>query len=460
MRVGSLFAGIGGFDLAARWMGWRTCWYSEIEPWACRVMAHHFPDAPNLGDVTTVDWRTVERPDLLVGGFPCQPASQAGRRQGTADARWLWPECARALRELRPRWAVFENVPGLLSVNGGRAFGAVLGDLAALGYDAGWHCISAASVGAPHRRERIWIVAHAQGRTERTGLRAEESGREWRGRHGHGGGELGHAEQPGLEGLAGDGNRGCEPGRLASGAGRPVGATGAPVHPWADWVPVRGADGTVRLIPREAVADTGRTGVRFAQAGGGDGTGTPADGRGKGVCQLADTDGLRAGAGTRGNQGEPQSLGDGGSPPSHGAAGGVQPALWAGADGVPGDMAGRSSVRGPEAWPTPQAEDASGSGSAATRDERQAMLHDSARKWATPRAEDAECAGRRHGRGVSDTLHAQANDFAAASQGWRTVWPVVSGMPNRAAGCRLVGNSIVPQAALAVFLAIASLEER
>lgn len=176
MRIGSLCAGIGGFDLAARAVGWTTAWVSEIDPFCAAVLAHHFPEAPNLGDIRTIDWATVPRVDVLCGGFPCQPASAAGKRQGTADARWLWPECARALRGLRPRWAVFENVRGLLSVNGGEAFAEVLGDLDALGYDVAWEVVSAARVGAPHRRDRVWIVAHAPGvRLSGSGLGTQPS---------------------------------------------------------------------------------------------------------------------------------------------------------------------------------------------------------------------------------------------------------------------------------------------
>jgi DNA (cytosine-5)-methyltransferase 1 len=156
MRVGSLFAGIGGFDLAARWMGWGTAWVSEIDPFACAVLAHHFPDAPNLGDITRIDWSTVERPDLLCGGFPCQDISNAGARAGIdGEHSGLWREYARAIRNLRPRYVVVENVAALLA----RGIERVLGDLAALGYDAAWHCIPASAVGAPHRRDRIWIIA-------------------------------------------------------------------------------------------------------------------------------------------------------------------------------------------------------------------------------------------------------------------------------------------------------------
>ena len=104
LTVGSLFAGIGGFDLAARWMGWRTAWVSEIDPFACQVLARHFPDAPNHGDITQIDFTTVEPVDVLVGGFPCQDISHAGAQAGIEGERsGLWFEYARAIRELRPR---------------------------------------------------------------------------------------------------------------------------------------------------------------------------------------------------------------------------------------------------------------------------------------------------------------------------------------------------------------------
>ncbi len=156
MRVGSLFSGIGGFDLAAEWIGWSTAWFSEIDPFACAVLAHHWPDVPNLGDITAVDFTTVEPIDVLVGGFPCQDISNAGKREGITGARSsLWKEYARAIRELRPRYVVVENVAALKS----RGLDVVLGDLADLGYDAEWCVFGADDVGAPHQRHRIWIVA-------------------------------------------------------------------------------------------------------------------------------------------------------------------------------------------------------------------------------------------------------------------------------------------------------------
>ena len=160
MRVVSLFSGIGGFDLALERLGHTTIAYSEVDPWACSVMAVRFPEARPLGDITTIDWSQLERPDILCGGFPCQDLSVAGNRAGLDGARsGLWGEYVRAIRDLRPRLVIVENVPGLLTLGMGR----VLGDLAALGYDAEWQVLSAADVGAPHRRERVWIVAHRDG---------------------------------------------------------------------------------------------------------------------------------------------------------------------------------------------------------------------------------------------------------------------------------------------------------
>lgn len=180
MNVVSLFSGIGGFDLALERLGHTTVAYSEIDPYASSVMAVRFPNATPLGDITTIDWSTLERPDILCGGFPCQPHSVAGARQGAADARDLWPECVRALRELRPRYAIFENVRGLLSSGGGGVFNRCLSDLADLGYDAEWTMLSAADVGAPHQRERIWIVAN-DGRGRLGGADGGQGQQSWRG---------------------------------------------------------------------------------------------------------------------------------------------------------------------------------------------------------------------------------------------------------------------------------------
>jgi len=155
MKVGSLFAGIGGFDLGLERAGMRVAWQCEIDPDARAILAKHWPEVPCYGDIRSIDWSTVEPVDLICGGYPCQPFSHAGSRQGSDDPRHLWPEVARCVRELRPRWVLLENVAGHLSLG----FGSVLGDLAALGYDAWWDCIPAAAIGAPHLRDRVFVVA-------------------------------------------------------------------------------------------------------------------------------------------------------------------------------------------------------------------------------------------------------------------------------------------------------------
>ena len=164
---GSLFAGIGGIDLGLERAGWECRWQVEWDPYCQHVLAHHWPDVPRYGDIAGVDWAAVPPVDLIAGGFPCQPWSMAGKRRGTEDDRWLWPEIERTIRELRPRYVLVENVPGLLAGRGG--MGAVLGGLAALGYDAEWDVISAAAVGAPHLRERVWIVAYANSQEPESG---------------------------------------------------------------------------------------------------------------------------------------------------------------------------------------------------------------------------------------------------------------------------------------------------
>jgi DNA (cytosine-5)-methyltransferase 1 len=155
---GSLFAGIGGIDLGLERAGWECRWQVENDPYCTRVLAKHWPDVERFGDIRALTGAELAPVDLVAGGFPCQPVSLAGRRRGAADSRWLWPEFARLLGVLRPRLALLENVPGLLA---GPGMAEVLGDLAALGFDAEWHCVPAAAVGAPHLRWRVFIVAHA-----------------------------------------------------------------------------------------------------------------------------------------------------------------------------------------------------------------------------------------------------------------------------------------------------------
>lgn len=160
MNVLSLFSGIGGLELGLERAGMTVVGQVEIDPWCRKVLAKHWPEVPRHDDVRTcVDWwRSEPRPavHVVAGGFPCQPASSAGLCLAQDDERWLWPDMARVVRELRPRYVVVENVVGLLD----RGFDEVLGDLAGLGFDAEWGVLSACAVGAPHPRERVFVVAH------------------------------------------------------------------------------------------------------------------------------------------------------------------------------------------------------------------------------------------------------------------------------------------------------------
>ena len=162
LTVGSLFSGIGGLDLGLERAGMHVKWQSEIDPYACKVLAKHWPNIPNHGDIKQIDWRTVEPVDVICGGYPCQPFSTAGKRRGTDDPRHLWPWVRDAISALRPKYAILENVRGHLSLGGT----TVIGELAEIGYDAEWRVVSAAGVGAPHRRDRIIIVAYPNSHNE------------------------------------------------------------------------------------------------------------------------------------------------------------------------------------------------------------------------------------------------------------------------------------------------------
>ncbi len=209
LTVGELFAGIGGIGLGLERAGMTVKWQVELDDYATKVLEKHWPDVARFRDVREIHGASAcpvanangsgnatqsssidgnrtagnkgwqEQPqlesggrgcpnclltvDLICGGFPCQDVSLAGKRAGLAGERTtLWSEFARLIRELEPRWVLAENVPGLLSSDDGRFFGNVLRDLATCGYDAEWDCIPAAAVGAPHRRYRVFIVAHAQ----------------------------------------------------------------------------------------------------------------------------------------------------------------------------------------------------------------------------------------------------------------------------------------------------------
>ena len=162
MRHGSLFSGIGGFDLAARWMGWENVFHVEKDDFCRKVLAKNFPESTPHEDIKEFDGRQYRgKVDIISGGFPCQPISTAGKREGTADDRYLWPEMLRIVREIQPAWVVGENVAGIFSMDNGRVYDQIQIDLEGEGYAVQPFNIPACSTGAPHRRERIWFVAHA-----------------------------------------------------------------------------------------------------------------------------------------------------------------------------------------------------------------------------------------------------------------------------------------------------------
>ena len=169
MNHGSLFSGIGGFDLAAEWMGWTNKFHCEWNPFGQKVLKHYWPQAESYSDITKTDfsiWRG--RIDILTGGFPCQPYSTAGKRLGKEDERHLWPEMLRCIREVQPRFVVGENVSGLVNWNGGMVFDEVQAELEAQGYEVRPFILPACAVNAPHRRDRIWFIANTNSNSERS----------------------------------------------------------------------------------------------------------------------------------------------------------------------------------------------------------------------------------------------------------------------------------------------------
>jgi DNA (cytosine-5)-methyltransferase 1 len=205
LKAGALFAGYGGLDLAVEEVfGATPAWVSEIEPGPSQILATRFPGVPNLGDVTKVDWATVEPVDIITGGSPCQDLSHAGMRAGmNAGTRsGLWASMCDAIAIIRPKFVVWENVRGALSATATagdvetcdlcvgdagdvhlRALGRVLGDLAELGFDAEWTTLRASDVGAPHRRDRVFVLAWDP-TAEPADLGHERPGRAWDGRPG------------------------------------------------------------------------------------------------------------------------------------------------------------------------------------------------------------------------------------------------------------------------------------
>ncbi|TXS07008.1 DNA cytosine methyltransferase [Streptomyces sp. adm13(2018)] len=238
LRIGSLCTGYGGLDAAVqRVFGGSLAWTSDIDEGARRIIAHRTPGVPNLGDLTTTDWAAVEPVDIVTGGYPCQPFSTAGKRKGTQDERHIWPHIADALRVLRPRYAVFENVAGHLRLG----FDTVLADLARLGFDAQWCLVRASEVGAPHQRQRLFILATDadtdRREPERRGVfgvvggtpAAEPRQGNQRQRAGHPTGDRGEA--PADAARLGRGEGRPEPARLEGRPGAPLGGSAAPADP-------------------------------------------------------------------------------------------------------------------------------------------------------------------------------------------------------------------------------------
>lgn len=186
MRHASLFSGIGGAELAAEWMGWENVFHCEIQEFPRRVLEYHYPNSVSYHDITTTDFRQWRgKIDVLTGGFPCQPFSLAGKRGGAEDDRYLWPQMLRAIREIQPTWIVGENVTGLATmvqpseaIKVGRTddlfeprdilrkeqpftLSEIIDSLEREGYSVQTFNIPACAVGAPHERQRLWIVAHS-----------------------------------------------------------------------------------------------------------------------------------------------------------------------------------------------------------------------------------------------------------------------------------------------------------
>jgi len=178
MKHGSLFSGIGGFDLASEWMGWTNVFHCEWNEFGKRVLKYYWPKSIAYNDITKTDF-TIHRGqiDILTGGFPCQPYSAAGKRKGKEDDRHLWPEMLRAIREIQPSWVVGENVRGLVNWSGGLVFDEVQADLEAEGYEVLPFLLPAVAKDAPHRRDRIWFVAYS------ISLRCNNGCYNWQKRH-------------------------------------------------------------------------------------------------------------------------------------------------------------------------------------------------------------------------------------------------------------------------------------
>jgi DNA (cytosine-5)-methyltransferase 1 len=185
MRHGSLFSGIGGFDLAAEWMGWENVFHCEWMEFPRKVLDYYFPNADSHIDICKTDFKKYANTiDILTGGFPCQPFSMAGKRKGTDDERYLWGEMLRAIQEIKPKYVIAENVFGITNIDGGLVFEQVCLDLEIEGYEVQPFIIPAAAKNAPHRRDRCWFIAentmfsrcvHGESKQERAEVRQQRN---------------------------------------------------------------------------------------------------------------------------------------------------------------------------------------------------------------------------------------------------------------------------------------------
>ena len=175
MKVGSCFSGVGMFDYGLQQAGYEIAWQIEWDEWCRRVLTKHWPDVPKYSDIKEVDANRLEPIDLLIGGYPCQPFSVAGKQQGQADDRHLWPEMFRIIQALRPTWVIGENVAGHISMG----LDDVLSDLESEGYSCQAFVIPACAVNAPHRRDRVWVLAYSESRGQQEQQTGDNGGKQW-----------------------------------------------------------------------------------------------------------------------------------------------------------------------------------------------------------------------------------------------------------------------------------------
>jgi DNA (cytosine-5)-methyltransferase 1 len=177
MNHGSLFSGIGGFDLAAEWMGWENKFHCDINPFSRKLCSFYWPEAESYDNIKTTDFRKWRGTiDVLSGGFPCQPFSTAGKRLGKEDDRHLWPYMLQAIKDIRPRYVVGENVRGLLSWSDGLVLEEVYADLEGEGYEIQTFVLPAVGINAPHKRDRVWIIAKDTSSDGRVQRESEQEG--------------------------------------------------------------------------------------------------------------------------------------------------------------------------------------------------------------------------------------------------------------------------------------------